>query len=301
MENSSMRYELENMVVEYGMKISKGLFDFHVYKLKDYLIPYVLENFSTCRNAEEVFTEEFTKSNIINSAIYYIRENDSVYSFGAIGDFLLALYSFYQVLINHKFPQNKLYNEKSFSVHKDEIKTIIINNKIKFLKEPDSNRPLREEFAGVIIQTLDDIKDTPLSSKIRVAIKLLLIYGFKFNMLCKFKWENFDSEKRLFKVTYQEQPYREYKLDLPYNLYLDLKSLQTSLKEFNKNDYIFVNSNDNLMTASDFSPFYDKAKEKTIITLCLDKKEEVEICTKSIIKFAVINMIKSDMSRTHHN
>lgn len=84
-----MRTELLNLIEEFGKGLTRYQYDQYARKLRDYLVPY-LENQYCNSDLAMLFTNEFTRNDIINSTIYYVEKNENVQRISAVDDFLIC-------------------------------------------------------------------------------------------------------------------------------------------------------------------------------------------------------------------
>lgn len=98
-----MRDELLKLIDTFGEGLTRYQYNQYVPKLRDYLVPYIELNYRDY-NLKEIFQNEFTKTDIINSSVYYIEKNPNVQRISAIDDYLIALNRLFDELLFSKFP-----------------------------------------------------------------------------------------------------------------------------------------------------------------------------------------------------
>ena len=85
-----MKAELMELLEGFSKTLTVWKYNSYVFKVRDYFIPYLLEN-KQGMSVERVFREEFTRMDIVNATVYYVEHNRNVESLSAIHDFLVML------------------------------------------------------------------------------------------------------------------------------------------------------------------------------------------------------------------
>ncbi|EOS23396.1 hypothetical protein C806_02901 [Lachnospiraceae bacterium 3-1] len=89
-----MQANLNDLIDKYAHKISEKQAIQYVPMLKNYFVPYIIENYS-CNNLKSLFCEEITRNGIIQSGVYYVMNNENVSAKSRLIYFLNALDSFF--------------------------------------------------------------------------------------------------------------------------------------------------------------------------------------------------------------
>lgn len=193
---------------EFARSLSPFEYKQYIFKIRDYLVPYLLDNKQGIR-VENVFKEEFTRMDIINSAIYYVKENPNVESLSAIDDFLIATNRFFEELLFDKYPNPTLMKCKPFTQLSVEIQKRLLNENIE-LKPREVNPAINSEQYDFILSYLKNpklsnakIKKFKVSS---IIIKMMLLFGFGYDLIIGLKIENYCIEKRTLRIEYKKVP-----------------------------------------------------------------------------------------------
>lgn len=113
-----MKAELMELLEEFSKTLTVWKYNSYVFKVRDYFIPYLLEN-KEGMPIERVFKEEFTRMDIVNATVYYVEHNRNVESLSAIHDFLVMLNVLFSYIFE-KYPNSNLQQYKSFTIFQNE-------------------------------------------------------------------------------------------------------------------------------------------------------------------------------------
>ena len=190
-----MKIELLNLLDDFRKKLTDYQYNQYIPKIRDYLFPYIESNFQES-SISEIFQNEFTKKNIIDSAIYYIDINTNVQRISAIDDYLIALNSFFEKTIFEKYHNTNLMSLKPFIRLNKDVKEKIKEKNITLL-EKETFPAINDFQSEYIFHYLNNCYSyRSLSSyQTSIILKLMLLYGFSHDILSNLKLNNYNSNK----------------------------------------------------------------------------------------------------------
>lgn len=147
-----MRNELLNLVEEFAQNLSPYEYKQYIFKLRDYFVPYI-EKSKDGLSVERIFKDEFTRMDIINSAIFYVKENQNIESLSAIDDFLIAENRIFEELLFEKYLNPTLLKCKPFTQLSEEVHQKLLKYGIK-LKPREVYPAINQEQFDYIIDFL---------------------------------------------------------------------------------------------------------------------------------------------------
>lgn len=288
------------MLLYFGSNLTPHEKHQYLPKLRDYLLPYILTQKKHALNIEALFKHEFTRNDVIKSCEYYVLNNNNVRSKSAIDDFLIALNRLFEETLNEKYPNQNLKNIQPFSKLSHEIeKSLEIQG--RFLQDRETNPPIEEDQFEHLCNILESTSEKNSSLQPKLIIKLILLYGFKFNRVSQFLIDDFDIEKRILKVKRNNSTQGEIKLELPYSLFLDFKKYYNHrIKNVTKNRNLFLTVNSTPVASSLITGLLDKARDSYYSKSQLEGLEgqsKNPFTATGLSKFAIINMILQGMSQ----
>lgn len=293
-----MKEALSKLLREFGTDLSQHEYHQYMPKLRDFLVPYILKEKAHVADLDALFRHEFTRNDVIRSTEYYILNNRNVRSKSAIDDFLIALNRLFEELLNEKYPNQNLRNIQPFTKLSQEIegRPDILSRQ---LKAREANPPIDEDQFKHLCNVLNSqTKESSTAMQVKVILKLLLLYGFKFNRIVELSIDDFDTEKRILAFKCDKCPDGKIKLELPYSLFQDLKRYyEERVKVKTTYSNLFLTSTNKPITNAFITTMLNKVK-KTYYS-----KREVETLTKNpftatgLSKFAIINMILQGLNQ----
>lgn len=287
------------MLRNFGTKLTEAQSNQYIPKLRDYFIPYVLENKQDVTNIESLFKHELTRNDIIKSVKFYITRNENVRSKGAIDDFLISLNQLFEVEINEKYFNQNLINLRPFMQLNSEIENELVNEGIK-LKEKEPFPAISDnQFKHLIEIYKNDIVNKMTGLQCRIIVKMLLLYGFKLERIFALKVSDFIVEKRLLKVTYRENPYRFINLELPFSLFSDMTEHSKLRKDIGGCDSLFVTTTGKEISHAYLKDYLNNAKQDYYVDNPHEDTGEINPFTPTgLAKYAVIRMILNGMNQS---
>lgn len=273
----------------------------HIPKLKTYLVKYLVNKYQNL-DLHMLFTNEFTRKDIIDSTIFYIEENINIRNLSAIDDFLIALNKFFNNIVFKKYNNQNVRNLYPFTSLKDDINKELISRGIKLHKrEPYPS--IGEDEYNFILEYLKGYSGTRLQSyQLPIVIKLMLLYGFSFDKLADLKKENYNIEKNILKIVNTEDIRQEFLLELPFSFLKEFEILFEFRKNHKRNlnnEFLFLTEENNKINSGTIHDFLDKIKKE------FEKVEEIKFEKKKnpftatgLQKFAIINMILTGVNES---
>lgn len=294
-----MKEKLEELLKNFGTKLTEAEYNQYIPKLRDYFVPYILENKGDVNEIEALFKYELTRNDIIKSTEFYIIKNENVESKGAIDDFLISLNQLFELEINDKYFNQNLINIRPFMKLNSEIEGRLIKVGIKLKDKeavPAINQNQYEEFIDFMKKDNGE-KITPLQC--RIIIKMLLLYGFSPERIFALNISDFVIEKRVLRVTYCENPYRFINLELPYSLFNDLVKHFELRKNIQGNNKLFVRTTGKEIAHSYLDDYFKNVKQSYYEKNHSERVEEINSFTfTGLAKYAIINMILNGMNQS---
>lgn len=293
-----MRKDLINLLDEFGMGLTRYQYNHYVIKLRDYLIPY-LEKEYIYSDMDILFTNEFTRSDIINSTLYYIEENKNVQRKSAIDDFLIALNRFFVELVLKKYNNQNVRNLVPFTSLSKEIDKILILKGINLL-EKETFPPIDNEQYLAIIDYLREYRGTRLQSyQVPIIIKLMLLYGFTFDRLANLKLDSYNLNRNILKIINPKDIRHVYDLELPYSFKMDFSNLLDfrSKKIELDSDYLFITEQNNKIPNSVVKNMLDKVRDKFQSDNSIRFNDRNPFTATGLQKYSIINMILAGINQ----
>ena len=196
-----MKAELMELLEGFSKTLTVWKYNSYVFKVRDYFIPYLLEN-KQGMSVERVFREEFTRMDIVNATVYYVEHNRNVESLSAIHDFLVMLNVLFGYIFE-KYPNSNLQQYKSFTVFQNEIIETLESKGIS-LKSKEVYPSLDYEKFDFVINYIKttNVRDCRLKKfkTNTIAIKLLILYGISLDKLSALKVNNYDYKRRAIEI-----------------------------------------------------------------------------------------------------
>lgn len=294
-----MEEKLYELLDEFADSLTLYENQHYVYKIRDYLIPYLIKNKHGI-NAERIFKEEFTRMDIINSAVYYVEENEDVESLSAVNDFLIAVNRFFEELLFEKYSNPTLMTWKPFAQLSGEVLNVLKAKGIE-LKTKETDPAINFEQYRFIVNYLKN----PVLSKTRmkkftvasIAIKVMLLYGISYDRLTTFLVGDYCIEERTLDVKYMKNGEQHIYIEFPYAL---AKELQKYLEERDAKEDEFL-----LMTLANTkldSKFLKPTLDDMRNLYYASKKENSDVKNQftptGLQKYAIIQMILAGMNQS---
>lgn len=296
-----MKIELLNLLDDFRKKLTDYQYNQYIPKLRDYLFPYIESNFQES-SISEIFQNEFTKKNIIDSAIYYIDINTNVQRISAIEDYLIALNSFFEKTIFEKYHNTNLMSLKPFVRLSKDVKEKIKEKNIKLLEKETFPAINDFQFEYIFYYLNNDYSFRSLSSyQIPIILKLMLLYGFSHDILSNLKLNSYDSDKNTLLINNMKDIRKNITLELPFNLkenfiqYFNFRNLQTSINS----EFLFVTEKNTKIKNSFSSKTLDKIREKfTYDNPDIYDNTRNPFTPTGLQKYAIIKLILSDFNQS---
>lgn len=296
-----MEKKLSDLIInEFGNELTSHEFNQYVPKLRDYFIPYIVENKKHCSDIKTLFSAEITKNDIISSTIYYIQKNENVKSKSSIDDFLIALNQLFEEILFEKYPNATLERYKPFTSIASEVESNLIKLGVT-LKDREVFPAIKEEHFKHVLNKLENMKENNFKAmSCKVIFKLLLLYGLSFERIIEMKIEDFDIEKRLIIIPYNDGIDRHIALEISYKLYNDfLVYIDLRGKtEFKDSKLLFINTKGKNIKHDWLSWYLDKFKGdfESITKTKIEGKNP--FTPTGFLKYAIINMILEGMNQS---
>lgn len=290
-----MKAELMELLEGFSKTLTVWKYNSYVFKVRDYFIPYLLEN-KQGMSVERVFREEFTRMDIVNATVYYVEHNRNVESLSAIHDFLVML----NVLFGYtfeKYPNSNLQQYKSFTVFQNEI-IETLESKGRTLKSKEVYPSLDYEKFDFVINYIKttNVRDCRLKKfkTNAIAIKLLILYGISLDKLSALKVNNYDYKRRAIEISGNDKRDKIY-LEIPYSLALEIEEYLES-RNAEKSDYLLAKNSNTQIDPSFVKDTLDVIREE--YEEIFDKDDGVnQFTVTGIQKFAIVQMILAGMNQ----
>ncbi|PKM60397.1 MAG: hypothetical protein CVU99_08400 [Firmicutes bacterium HGW-Firmicutes-4] len=285
----------------YSKCLTKHQQNQYVSKLRNYFVPYLVENYDGIE-IKELFESEFTKRDIIDSTIFYITENKNVKSISAIDDFLIALNSFFQRKILKDYDNQNISRLIPFNKLSNDINNCLINKGI-VLRPKESDPSINFDEYNFIVDYLKRIhKKRLMSYQCPIILELFMLYGFSYDKLASLKRSSYDQERNSLKIQFDNDARNTVSLELPYKLkkqFYDLFAFRNSKSGINS-EYLFVTESNKMIT------HHIAFQELSKIRKLYENEMEIDygefqnnpFTATGLQKFAITNMLLSGMNET---
>lgn len=301
MKNNELQKDLTKIIVDdFGSKLTKPEFNQYVTKLRDYFIKYIIEEKKYTGKVSDLFRFDLGKIDIINSVIYYIVDNDNVKSKSAIDDFLTALNTLFEEVINDKYFNQNLNNLQPFSQLSSKIEQKIEKDKIKNLKKKETFPAILDEEYKLIVEYLNNMALKSLKAyEVKIIIKLLLLYGFSFDRIIELKTKDYCSEKGTLSIMYGNSNRSNLILELPYELNKLIKLyLEVRNKKYPNAENLFVTTEGTTITHGFLTYTLDNIKKEYDLQKSKSHDNKNTFTNTGLAKYAVIQMILEGMNQS---
>ncbi len=294
-----MKNKLYSLINEFGSHLTKDEFNMYIPKLRDYLIPYIMENKSTDNNVDRLFKDEFTRSDIIKATMYYVMNNENVESISAIDDYLISLNRLFDELLFESFPNPTLMKFKPFTVLSNDVQEKLTNDGVE-LREREVNPSIdKEQFDFIInyLKTSNSKKIKPL--QVKIIIKLFILYGFSHDTISQLLISDYNDKQKTLKIEYKRVVKRSVYLELPYTLSEDIDTyiaLRKSKRDLDSK-LLFVTGNNTQIKHAYITYKLAEIKKKYIASSS-NYLEKNQFTPTGIQKYAIIQMILNGMNQS---
>jgi hypothetical protein len=297
-EELFMKEELKKLLDEFATSLSKYQQNQYITKLRDYLLPYICDNYSD-KTIGDLLTNEFTKDDIIMSTVYYVTENENVKRKSAVRDFLTAMDSFFKKVVLKKYSNRYIPSLHPF-IQFEEIVNIKLKEKNIVLLEKESNPPADKEHVFFILKHFEKMETKSLMQlQTSIIIKLYLLYGFSSDVLAKQMLDDYIEPQHLLCIKNQADSRGDIILELPYILkreFTKLISIRVSDPSLDS-ELLFVNTKNKTFTPSQVHAELKKIKCE------FEERNKIEFdknpfTPTGLQKYAIINMILIGMNES---
>lgn len=285
---------------DFGNQLTIHKYNQYVPKLRDYFVPYLLEQNEFGKDIPEIFGKAFNRNCIIQSAVYYIQKNENVSSKSAIDDFLIALNQLFEHVLFIKYPNEAVERLTPFATL-----AVEVEDKLKHLgvalKEREAYPPIEQSQFKYLINHLEALNTNNFKAmSIRIVVKLLLLYGLNVDRISSMQIQDYDAARRVLKVHYRDFTDRVIQLELPFSLVVDLEVYMRLREEqnFQGLDLLFLK-------VSGKPVRHDLAHEfLSDVKIAYEKEFGEKIAGKNpftltgLQKYAIINMILEGMNQS---
>lgn len=299
-----MREKLLNIIYEFGEKLTQEEYNQYVPKLRDYLVPDIIQNKKENPDIGDIFRDEFTKSDVINATIYYITNNENVESLSSVDDYLVSINRLFHELLFDKYPNTNLMKYRPFTTLSSEIQNNLINNGIK-LKARETHPTIKLEQYKFILKYLKEYKPSkknkPSDTKpnqVSIIIKLFLLYGFSHNKIANMKISDYCSERKTLRIDYQGVMTSNIYIELPYTLAKEVDNYLELRKQYKilDSDLLFVTGGNNKIPNGFTSDILNLIK-KEYLKMNECEFDKVQFTATGLQKYAIIQMIEHRMNQ----
>lgn len=233
----------------------------------------------------DFFENDFSKNDIIQSCVGYVRNSSKAKSVIAIERYLNAMSKLYEECIQkHDCNNRNLFAILPFGNLKSQV-----NEKLRDLnlEEKTSIPPIDETTAEKIVDYLEKEKDNQsiVFKRNSIILRLIILYGFKLEKLKYIKVSDLRYENHILDINNDKDEGNILSLELPYPLVRDISEYIEILKRdtnFKANQYLFLSSTGKSIDSSCCKETFDKINRDN--SCC-------RITLVGICKYAIINMI----------
>ena len=288
-----MQASLNDLIDKYAHKISEKQAIQYVPMLKNYFVPYIIDNYS-CNNLKSLFCEEITRNGIIQSGVYYVMHNENVSAKSRLIYFLNALDSFWQNTLFEMFPNPNIRGIYPFTSLQDEI-VKILNKKGIYLYDKKQNPPIDDEQYIFLMDTIKNKNDSVISKQKNIIIKLYLLYGLSADKLSKVLVSKYSGERNVLMIPCSVRTDVIIHIELPYGLSKEI-STYISERGLRDDDFLFLTENGNAVTSNyidDYLKNIRKAYYKGVRPM-----PENQFTPTGLQKYAIIKMIEEGMNQS---
>lgn len=285
---------------EFGNQLTIHKYNQYVPKLRDYFVPYLLEQKEFDKDLPEIFGKVFNKNCIIQSAVYYIQKNENVSSKSAIDDFLIALNQLFERVLFDKYPNEAVERLAPFATLADKVE-VRLNALGVTLKEREAYPPIDHAQFQFIINQVEALNSNNFKAmSIRIVVKLLLLYGLNVDRISSIAVQDYDVIRRVLKIHYHDFTDRVIQLELPFSLVKDLEIYMKLRAEqnFDGLDLLFLKVSGKPVRhdlAHEFLGDVKTAYEKEYGEKIISKNP---FTLTGLQKYAIINMILEGMNQS---
>lgn len=285
---------------EFGNRLTSPNYNQYVPKLRDYFVPYILENNKNNLDLSEIFSKAFNRECIIKGTVYYIQKNENVSSKSAIDDFLIALNQLFELVIFEKYPNEAVEKLSPFVALADEVESSLKAMGVA-LKEREAYPAIDQSQFQFIINKVEALCISNYKAmSIRIVVKLLLLYGLNVDRISSMKVDAYDAVMRILKIKYKDITERVIQLELPFSLVRDLE-IYTKLRDdqnFEGLDLLFLKGTGKPVKHDLAHEFLNEVK--TAYEVEMGKKIEGKnpFTLTGLQKYAIINMLIEGMNQS---
>lgn len=293
-----MEKELLILLDRYGKELSKDTAKQYISILRDYFIPYIIENYQ-CNNLKSLFCDEITKNGIIQSAIYFVKHNENIKYKARLSFFLNALSTLFTKIIFEEYPNPNIRKIHPFTNLMDEICNSLSCDGIE-LYDSEQYPCITDEQFQYIIQYLKRKSNQSLKSmQEHIIIKLYLLYGISPDKIANLPLDSYSSEKNTLQVPCSNRKSIVINLELPYELSIEINKFIAKRKDISST-FLFTTLTGKQINYSYLNNFFDNLKND----FNNSHPEELNISRKNpftptgLQKYAIVKMIESGMNQS---
>lgn len=280
-----MIYGLEQVISEFSYEIKDKFADYVA--LYNSLYQFLQNEYKEKDTTVEDFLKyDFSRENVIDSCVWYIRNSSKANSVSAIEKYLNAITKFYnQYMIPNGYDNRNLYVIIPFGQLKPLVKDRLKN---EVLKEKETIEPIGNEEVKAVLNYFASCRKSIASRAASIISKLILLYGFKLEKVRYFEKSNF-SEDGFFLNIHLKIDDWFVQLELPKDLAYEIQEYFLILGDIPQNQLIFLNTNGKIIT----STFLD-----TYLSAIKSENENLKRLTATgMAKYAIMNMIEVGFSK----
>lgn len=258
-----MQDELYRLVDTFSQHLSQWEYNQYVSKIRDYFIPYLISEKTRAKDVEDLFRNELTPSDIIESCKRYILTNDGVTSESSIDDFLIAINQFFDMVLTPLYPNRNLIELKPFNKLGKEVLNLVSKNGKILQKAFKFQTITGDQYNYLLLCLHKDNFSTLKDKQVQIIIELILLYGFSIGRIQNFKKDNIkESGRYLALISSKYSMPRNFILELPLEVSKHLCSYLKS-RENDSVDWLFITDECTQIQAS-FTWLYFKEIKKAL-------------------------------------
>lgn len=292
-----MKDKLVELVEEFRSKID-GKNDAakqYIPILRDNFIPFLIKNYP-CHDLKSLFTEEITKNGLIDSAVFFIENNENIRRKSRLNFFLSALYAFFSELVFEKYPNPTIQKYHSFTILIDDICEKLAEKGI-ILSESESYPSINDEQFKFIVSYLNDNPaKTIKNKKEHIIIKLYLLYGISPDKLAQLKPNSYFQDRKILKIPCSTRKDLHINLELPYALSIEISDYISEISD-KSSELLFSKATNSKIDSAFLKTILDKIKNS--YTEAFKYSDVNNAFTQTgLQKYAIIKMIEAGMNQS---
>lgn len=276
---------LEEVINEFSNEIKDKFADYVA--LYNSLCQFLQNEYREKETTVEVFLKhDFSRENVIDSCVWYIRNSSKANSVTAIEKYLNAITKFYnQYMLPNGYDNRSLYEIVPFGQLKPLVKERLKN---EVLKEKETIEPIGIKEVAAILDYFASCRKSLASRAGSIISKLILLYGFKLEKIRYFEKGNFSEDGFFLNINLKNNDWFV-QLELPKELAYEIQEYFRMLGDIPKNQLIFLNMSGKVITSTFLDTYLSAIR--------LENENLKRLTATGMAKYAIMNMIEAGFSK----